>query len=196
MKKYINVKYLLIAAGAVLILAAGSFIYINNKKEDNTAATGTNGEQQVGENEKATEKTDNPQPVAINNPDEGKPTPQITTTLGKLNDVFLTAYYSKEASTSQDGKTVVPAGSIQPYLYPQGSGVYSVQKKVGSTWTDVASNVSYPGHGGIAAAFAGPTEDNIEYRVVRIEDGKAVSASAAFVVKRSDLVEVGVKTYS
>jgi hypothetical protein len=195
MKKFLKIKYLVIAAGVLLILLAGGFIYIKNKKENKVNTPEAKTEQPATNDQKTIEKTDNPQAEVPKNPDEGKPTPVINNSVGSLDGVFLTAYLYSNSTTSMDGKTTVPANSIQPYLFPQGSGVYSVQKLSGTSWLDVASNISYSGHGGIAGAYAGPSEDNINYRLVKIENGKAVSISKTFVVKRSDL-SGGVKTYN
>lgn len=193
MNKYLKLKYIIVGLGLVAIIGTGTFLAVKQVifKKNNSS----NNQAQSDYNRK-TEKTDNPAPVETKNPDEGKPTPTVNSGIGVLGEVFLTAYYNKDATTSADGKTTIPAGSIQPYLFPQGSGVYSVQKFVGGSWADVASNVSYSGHGGIAAAYAGPKEDNIQYRVIKLESGKPVSVSKIFVVVRADLVGSGVKTYN
>lgn len=176
----------------IAIIASGFYLVkgkqMLNKDVEKKQSTGT------GENV-STEKTDAGVTEETVNPDEGKPTPEVNTGLSELSGVTLTAYLIKEATTSVDGKTTIPANSIQPYFYPQGAGVYSIQKFSGSSWIDVASNVSYPGHGGIAGAFTGSTEDNISYRVVKIENNKAAAVSKTFTILRSDLAS-GVKTYN
>jgi hypothetical protein len=59
----------------------------------------------------------------------------------------------------------------------------------------VATSINYPGHGGLMASFAGPTEDNINYRVLKIENNTVKLISKTFVVKRADM-SAGYKTYN
>ena len=101
---------------------------------------------------------------------------------GVLTEVSLTVYLDNDT------------GGINPYFYmPQ--GVYTVQKMVSGAWQNVATNINYVGHGGLNVAKTNPDEDNISYRVLKIENGTAARISKTFVVKQADLVG-GVKTYN
>jgi preprotein translocase subunit YajC len=197
MKKIQN-KNLAVIVAVVLLLGTGAFIAIKNQRK------GTKTEEQKTENQtegKAPDtsagKTDTAPDVAeqpVQTTPNATPTKVPTTGTGVINDVTLTVYVNNQATTSQDGKTNIPAGSLSPYFYVP-SGIYTIQKLSGTSWNDVASNINYPGHGGIAAQTAGPSEDNISYRVLRLENGTVKDISKTFVVKRSDLAS-GFKTYN
>ncbi len=176
----------------ILVLSGGGYYFYKNQSKFKTE---TNNSEEISNNDQATEKTDAGATETVINPNEGGPTPEVNTALSELSNVTLTAYLMTLNTTSADGKTQIPANSIQPYFFPSGSGVFSIQKLVGVNWTDIASNISYPGHGGIAGSYTTTTEDNINYRVIKIENNKAVSVSKIFVVKRADLSD-GFKTYN
>jgi hypothetical protein len=191
MKKIFKNKVIVIAI-LFALLGVGGFVYyriqLAGKKTINNIAT-----QEQGKEGAATEKTDNP-PSENVTPETSTTTETTNTAVGILTEVSLTAYLQTEDTTSQDGKTTVLAGSIMPYFYLPG-GIYTVQKLVGATWKDVASSVNYPGHGGLLASFAGPTEDNISYRVLKIEGGTTKAVSKTFVVKRADF-SGNIKSYN
>lgn len=191
MKKAKNIILLVVAL--VLVLGTG-FAIVKNQKKFRAPVSKTEETKKEDKPTGATEKGDNtPQeakPLSTN-----QPTPTVNTALKELKGVTLTAYLINEAIISQDGKVAVPQNSITPYFYPEGSGLYSVQKLSGTNWIDVATSINYPGHGGITASYAGPSEDNVNYRVIKIEAGKVTAVSKTFVIKRSELT-VGVKTYN
>lgn len=196
MKKLLKNK-LLVAGLAVLILSGGAFVIVKGIQNKNKASE--NKEETVKEAEIAGGKTDTPPDTDAQTPTQAPtpsptPTPVTNTNLGSINDVSLTVYVNAQATTSLDGKTTIPAGSISPYFY-LASGVYTVQKLSGQTWVDVATNINYPGHGGLAVQTAGPAEDNVNYRVLRLENGTAKDVSKTFIVKRAELA-AGVKTYN
>lgn len=182
-------KKLYITIGSVILVLAiavgGYFLYQREK--------GKTGEKENQENSqkttetKSTDKTNNSQTIPQNiqiKPSTG--TTATPTTLGNLSDVSLTAYLYKESAVAPDGTTTMPSGSIVPTFYAK-SGTYTIQKMVGGAWKDIITNYSYPGHGGIAAWYDGPTEDSIQYRVLGVSGGKPTTVSKTFVVKRSDL---------
>lgn len=190
MKKIFENKVIIIAVILAILGVGGYALYrvqSAKKSKDDTAKT------QVTADKGGSEKTDNP-PTEILGPGSTETTPTTNTNIGVLSDVSLTVYLQAESTTSQDGKTKIAAGSIIPYFYLPG-GVYTVQKMVGVTWKDVATNINYPGHGGLLASFAGPTEDNISYRVLKIEGGTTKAISKTFVVKRAE-ISGGTKTYN
>lgn len=189
----------IILLGVALILVFGTgFAIVKNQKKFVTPIKNEESkkEEEIKATDKETtnEKSDNApadtKPLSTN-----QPTPTVNTAVNELKGVTLTIYLITDPIISQDGKTTVAKDSITPYFYPDGSGVYSVQKLSGSNWVDVATSINYPGHGGISAAYAGPAEDDINYRVLKIESGKINAVSKTFVVKRSDLTG-GVKTYN
>jgi hypothetical protein len=196
MKKLFKNKKTWAVGGVVLLLLVGVtafYLYRNNSKKkeaDNSAATQEAGKSNEDKGDATADATNSEKDYQT----VGGETPTVTTTVGTLSEVSLTVYLATEASTSQDGKTTIPAGSITPYFYLP-SGVYSVQKLTGGVWKDVATNIQYPGHGGLAAGYTTATEDNISYRTLKIENNIVKSISKTFVVKRSDLSS-GSKTYN
>jgi cytoskeletal protein RodZ len=191
MDKKLEKRIIIIAIVLAFLGVGGYGLYrVQSASKKKTEATTT---QNQGKDTNSTEKTDNP-PSAEANTNNDTPAPTTNTNVGVLGEVSLTVYLQSETTTSQDGKTTIAAGSIIPYFYLPG-GIYTVQKMVGTTWKDVASNVNYPGHGGLLASFAGSTEDNINYRVLQLEGGAVKSVSKTFVVKRSDITG-GIKTYN
>jgi cytoskeletal protein RodZ len=192
MKKIFKNKLVLLGL-AVLVVGGIGFVLVKGVKKTEAPTPETKTEEPKTKETpdvKSNEPNNNPQTSAPS----PTPTPVTNSNIGTINDVTLTVYMNAQATTSLDGKTTVPAGSLSPYFYVP-SGVYSIQKLSNGKWIDVASNINYEGHGGIAAAAAGPAEDNISYRVLRLENGTAKDISKTFVVKRSDL-SGGVKTYN
>lgn len=195
MKKIFKRKKSWIILAAVLLLLVGGvsfYLYRNNlKKREDEKMKAAQEEGKFSE-EKGDDLAD---PGSENDYQTiGGTTPSVTSQVETLGEVSLTVYFQSGATTSQDGKTTIPAGSLAPYFYLP-SGIYSVQKLTGGVWKDVATNIQYPGHGGLAAGYTGPSEDNVSYRVLKIEGSTVKSISKTFVVKRSDLNE-GVKTYN
>lgn len=194
MKKLLKNKIFTITFIALIIAGlgiGGYFLYAGNKKKTDEEKTQEEGKANI---DTTTEKTDNQTDEVAKPESTGEPTPTVNTAVGELKEVSLTVYLVMENTTSQDGKTTVSAGSITPYFYLPG-GIYSVQKLVGTNWQDVATSINYPGHGGLQVSSAGPTEDNINYRVLKIEGGTVKSVSKTFIVKRADM-STGYKTYN
>lgn len=192
MKRLLKNKYFIGAVIAALLAVTGFAVYKvqqDFKKQDPGQNT-TNESKEVT----PTVKTDNPPAETTQNQDNGTGQTVVNSNLGTLSGVSVTVYLNKTATTSLDGKTSIPANSMTAYFYME-PGVYSVQKLVGAGWQDVATNNNYPGHGGLAVPYLGPTEDNVSYRVVKIENGTAKSVSKTFIVRRSDLSS-GSKTYN
>jgi short subunit dehydrogenase-like uncharacterized protein len=195
-KKLLKNKIFIILVIAIIALGlgvGGYLLYTNNKKIADEKKTQKEGKTDTSADQ-MTEKADNTTGEVSKPETTGEPTPTVNTAVAELKEVSLTVYLVMEDTTSQDGKTSVPAGSITPYFYLPG-GIYSIQKLVGATWTDVATSINYPGHGGLLASFAGPTEDNINYRALKIEGGTIKAVSKTFVVKRADMTS-GYKTYN
>lgn len=198
MKK--NQKYIYGTLVAILVVgvAVGYYYYGKNaaKKNQEQAQQGKFDEapenkDDDSQEEKTDNKTQDVQPV------QTKPsttTTTVPTTLPILGDVSLTVNVVTDNTTAPDSTTTAAAGSIFPTFYMP-AGTYTVQKLVSGSWKDIITNQAYAGHGGLAAWFAGPTEDNISYRVVRIENGKVVSISKTYVVNRTDLT-TGIHTYN
>lgn len=196
MKKIFKDKRTWFIGGVIFLLLAGGiayYIYQNNqKKNESKTETRTQEEGKVSTEKGEDSTTDTNSEKDYQS--TGGETPTVPAAPGVLSEVSLTAYMSMEDANSQDGKTTIPAGSITPYFYLP-SGVYSVQKLTGGAWKDVATNIQYPGHGGLSAGYTLPTEDNINYRVLKVENNSVKSISKTFVVKRADLAG-GVKTYN
>lgn len=190
-----NPKNIILLAVALILVSGTGFAVVKNQKKITAPLTKEESNKDEQTNmPKTNEKGDNApqestQPVSTN-----QPTPTMNTAVRELADVTLTVYMINDPITSQDGKTTVPAGSLTPYFYLP-SGLYSVQKLSGSNWADVATSINYPGHGGLSVTYAFPAEDNISYRVLKIEAGKVTAVSKTFVVKRADITG-GVKTYN
>jgi cytoskeletal protein RodZ len=194
--KNLQNKNLAVIVAVVLMLGVGVFAAIKNQKSPNKTES-QKSESQQNQAVNSEGKTDTPPDVKedpVQTTPNSTPTKVPTAGAGVVSDVTLTVYLNNQATTSQDGKTTIPAGSLLPYFYVP-SGIYSIQKLSSATWVDVASNINYPGHGGISAQQAGPAEDNISYRVLRLEGGVVKDVSKTFVVKRSDL-QGGFKTYN
>ena len=193
--------YLAVGIGALLVLGLGAGAYFYNKKnqEQSSSSGGVTKVTKVleGTNGKSATpaKTDNT-PVVVTpvQVTPSKTTTNVPTALGTLDEASVTAYLYKFDEVAADGTSVMPAGSIVPTFYTQ-TGTFTIQKMVDGTWKDIITNYNYPGHGGITAWFAGPTEDNISYRVLQIEGGRPSKASKTFVIRRSDLT-TGTHTYN
>jgi hypothetical protein len=191
--------FILIGLGIILLGVVGFFgyrYYVGQKNNVATVTPATTKSTTAVNQLNADQKTDNT-PTAAATPVQTKPsttTTPVADNLGILSDASLTAYLYAQSSVASDGTTPMPASSVAPFFYVP-SGSYTIQKLSNGVWTDLITNQSYPGHGGIAAWFFGPTEDNVSYRVLKIESGKPVSASKTFVVKRADLTG-GVHTYN
>lgn len=175
----------------VSVLAIADSIYFTTKNHYEKKKSSTNNQLST---QKAGKSDNTPNPDSSAGKSIGGTTPAVTTNLAELKDVSLTVYLMSESYTSADGKTSFPSGSITPYFYPS-SGIFSVQKIVKGDWVDAATNINYPGHGGLVVSNILPAEDNVEYRVIKIENGKATAVSKTFTVKRSDLAG-GTKTYN
>lgn len=188
MKKIFKNKYF-IGAMIVVVLAGIGFGVYKVQQNNNKDKT-----EEKKDEATPTIKTDNPPAETTENQDGQPGQTVVNPNLGILNGVSLTVYLNRVATTSVDGKTTIPANSITAYFYME-PGVYSVQKLVSANWQDVATNNNYPGHGGLVIPFIGPTEDNVSYRVIKIENGTAKSVSKTFIVRRADLSS-GMKTYS
>jgi len=193
MKKLLKNKvFWIILVIVILLLGVGGFVLVQNQNKQRSEEKAK--EEGKSNNAKPTEKTDNPPKDDTQNQNGTVGQTVVNSSLGNLSDVSLTAYLNREASTSLDGKTTIPANSISISFYMP-AGVYSIQKLIGSSWQDVATNNNYPGHGGLSVPNLSPSEDNISYRVIKIENGTAKSVSKTFIVKRSDLSD-GMKTYN
>lgn len=193
-KQMIQVGALL---GVIALIVAGIFgyMYWNNHQKSSNQVINATKKGEAANN--STEKTDNSSTSTDTTPVQTKPSTTTTTTpaaLANLTDVSLTVYVTTQDSKATDGNTNMPTGSLTPFFYMP-AGTYTIQKMASGAWQDVITNQSYPGHGGVAAWFAGPSEDNIQYRVLKIQNGQPTSASKTFVVKRSDL-SGGVYTYN
>jgi len=187
-KQILLVTFIVITVG--LLIGGGYWLFSRQaKKTQNTNLT--EDTKSVEEGGKTDTSSTVPTPVQTT---PSTTTTATTKTLGVLSDVSLTANLVSEESIAQDGKTVIPPGSITPTFYTN-TGNFTIQKMVAGVWKDIITNQVYPGHGGITAWFCGPTENNIQYRVLKVENGTPVSASKIFTVKRSDLTS-GVKTYN
>jgi len=188
MKKHRNIIIFIVA---VLVIGIGAYAFVANKKKEESKQN-----ENTQESNTTTDKGDNP-PEVEETQQPTTPSNQVTDvseTLPGFNEVSLTVYLNQDATIGPDGKTQIPVGALMPYFYMP-SGNFTVQKMVGSEWKDLLTNVSYSGHGGLWAFYTEPTEDNIQYRVLKIENGKPVSVSKIYTVKRSDLTG-GVKTYN
>lgn len=190
MKKIFKNKIFWIAA-VVIILGIGGFALVRSQQDSKKQDASNNESSNSGA--KPNEKTDNP-PAEDSQGQSSVGQTTINTSVSELAGVSLTAYLNREATTSQDGKTTIPADSISISFYMP-VGVYSIQKLNISGWQDVATNNNYSGHGGLSVPNVASPEDNISYRVIKIENGTAKSVSKTFIVKRSDL-SGGIKTYN
>lgn len=189
--KVFDKKHLVFTLIALLVIFSFGAVLVKNQKK----ITGNKQESQTqtqenGDSREAVETSGLGQVEKSSNP----ATPTVNTSVAELKDVSLTAYLVRDAITSADGKTSINAGSITPYFYAP-SGLYSVQKLSGKDWTDVATSINYPGHGGLAAGTVGSNEDSINYRMLKIENSKVTAISKTFTVNRSDLAG-GVFTYN
>ena len=191
MKKLLKNKYFIVAV-ALIVLGGGAFAAVKSKQKVQKQNEEKKAEEQKKQDE--TGKQDNPPKESSDAYKSQGGTTTIQSNMGTLSDASLTVYLNRQESTSLDGKTTIPANSISSYFYLP-SGVYSVQKMVNGVWQDVATNINYPGHGGLSVPVIGPGEDNVSYRALKTENGVAKSVSKTFVVKRSDLTG-GVYTYN
>lgn len=186
-----NPKNIVLLIIALVLFSGTGFAVVKNRKK----IINPEKEKQEEAQKKNTEEKGDAAPEVKSEPmSTNQPTPIVNTAVAELKDISLTVYVVTDPITSQDGKTTVPAGSLTPYFYLN-SGVYSVQKRVGTSWVDVATSINYPGHGGLSVAYAAPAEDNINYRVLKIENGKVTAISKTFVVTRAE-INGGVKTYN
>jgi hypothetical protein len=178
----------ILAIVLISLAVAGGYLYFQRQKKIADTKT-TTTPQNATDKGASTEKTDNtPQQITPIQVTPSTTTTPVPATLGVLGDVSLTAYLYNTQMVAPDGKTTMEAGSITPTFYTR-SGTFTIQKMVDGAWKDIITNYVYPGHGGIAAWYSGPSEDNISYRVLSIEGGKPVSASKNFVIKRADLTK-------
>jgi hypothetical protein len=198
MKNIKNYRKYIYGGLAVLVIGGitlGGYLYSQNTKSKESENKTQTEKKEVSSQAIDPAKTTTA-PV-VNAPVQTTPSTTTTTApvaLPTLANVSLTAYLSAQDSIAPDGSTPMPAGSIAP-TFNMPDGTYTIQKMVGGVWKDIITNQSYPGHGGIAAWFSGPTEDNISYRILKIEGGKAASSSKTFVVRRSDITAT-VYTYN
>lgn len=190
MKKLLKNKYFVVAV-ALIILGGGGFVVYKTRQNAQKQEEEKKAEEQKSENYEKGENLPEESPDAFKS--QGGTT-TVQSNIGVLSEASLTVYLNREETTSSDGKTIIPANSISPYFYLP-SGVYSVQKLISGNWQDVATNINYPGHGGLPVPVLGPSEDNVSYRVLKTENGTAKLASKTFVVKRSDL-SGGAYTYN
>lgn len=190
MKKLLKNRYFIVVV-ILLILGGGVFAVVKNQQKTKKQEEEKKAEEQKKE---GYEKGDNlpNEPAGAYQSQGGTTT--IQSNLGTLSEVSLTVYLNRQESKSLDGKTTISANSMSPYFYLP-SGVYSVQKMTSGTWQDVATNINYPGHGGLSVPVINPGEDNVSYRALKTENGVAKSVSKTFIVKRSDL-SGGVYTYN
>lgn len=191
MKKLLKSKYF-IAGFALLLLCSVAFAAVkvrqNSQKKAEEKEQGEQKEDEGAEgkfNELTEGKATNPQENTGQTSGSSSATSGSSGTSsqpGVLTDVILTVYINYDT------------GGVSPYFYvPQGT--YTAQKLVGTSWQNVATNIKYVGHGGLNVAEAGSSEDNISYRIMRVENGNPVQISKTFLVRRADLTS-GVKTYN
>lgn len=186
MKKY---RFIILTMITILLFAAAGYAFYANQKKE-TANKG--GDTTVSENTKG-----DLEPSTSEVPTPTEPSKEVTTVtkdLPQFTDVSLTVYVNQDASMGPDGQTKIPTGALMPYFYMPG-GIYTIQKMTGGQWKDLLTNVSYSGHGGLWAFYTDATEDNVAYRVYRIENGQPTAVSKTFIIIRSDL-EGGMKTYN
>lgn len=186
-------KKLPIIAGVVsLVLVVGFGIYFVKTKSKSAENKSTDSQTET-KKATSTEKTDNPPSTETQTQSDAK-TPTVNSSVPQLNGVSLTVYLYTEQTTSQDGKTTIPANSIFPSFYME-AGTYSAQKLISGSWVDVATGIKYAGHGGLSVPYIKPAEDNVSYRLIKIENDTAKGISKTFTVTRSDLT-AGMKTYN
>lgn len=184
MKKY---RVVILTLATILLFGAAGYAFYANQKnkaanpEDTTVTENTKGDFE-------TDTQEEPLPT-----EPSKEVTNVTKELPQFSDITLTVYVNKDASTGPDGETEIPVGALMPYFY-MSEGVYTVQKLTGGQWKDLLTNVSYAGHGGLWAFYTDATEDNVEYRVLRIENGQPTAVSKIFTVKRSEITG-GSKAY-
>lgn len=181
-------KTALLLVGALIIGFGGTVLYLSQtdkpkekndqqetKKDESSAET----QDQKGEGlptEQSTPKT--PAPVQ-----EKAPTGN-STSLGSL-----ASSVTAQKSVSDD--------SIAILFYLEGAGLFTVQEKVGGVWQTTMENVNYAGRGGLQAGTLASGQASKTLRVLKIENGKYVSATKEFTVSRAEVeAALGIKTYN
>lgn len=187
MKKIIKNKYFIIAI-ALFLLGSTVFVAVKVRQNSQKKSEEKKQEEQKKEEETGGKFNETTESQTTNNTQNNIQSSGSTNSSGNtsqpgvLTNVSLTVYLDNDT------------GGVNPYFYmPQ--GVYTVQKMVSGTWQNVATNINYVGHGGLNVAKTSPEEDNISYRVLKIENGAPSQISKTFVVRRGDMVG-GVKTYN
>jgi len=196
MKKVASKKIIALLVGAFVVGIGGAVLYKSQTDFTKNGESQTQVPDNNGQNS-STDKTDGG--VDMDNASKDTTTSSDTTSTAQKptttptnNTVTLSSL-----GTSVTAQKSLTDSNISVSFYLEDSGNFTVQEKSGTSWKTIKSNAFYSGKNGLLAATLSSGQTTKTIRVLKNQNGKYVSVTKSFTIKRSDVeASGGVKTYN
>lgn len=196
MKKVASKKLIALLVGAFVVGTGGAVLYKSQadfpKREESREQPQSSADQSdsTGKTDggDVTDSLDKDTSTSSDTPDTStKPATSPTNGTASLASLGTSVTAQKSLTNS----------TISISFYLEDSGTFTVQEKSGASWKTTTENIFYPGKNGLIAATLSSGQSSKTIRLLKNQNGKYVSATKSFTIKRSDVeASGGVKTYN